>query len=169
MVGLNDPCMFLGRCLEAYSKTRTADAINALGKLRPTEALLVVPNSVSKQSLQDSNEDLEKGSVDAEITQDMKPGFHIERVDADLLEVGDVVRVPHGSTPSADGTILSGEGSAFDESSLTGESKPVKKAQGDKVFVGTINKGKVVDVKVDAIGSETMCVMLYLDEAFTDD
>ena len=49
---------------------------------------------------------------------------------------------------------------AFDESSLTGESKLVKKESGDKVYVGTINKGSVVDVRVDTIGGETMYVVL---------
>lgn len=80
----------------------------------------------------------------------------MQKVDVNLLEVGDIVRVLLGSTPPADGVIVSSEGSAFDESSLTGESKPVKKAAGDRVFVGTINKGKVIDVKIAAIGGETM-------------
>ncbi|KIJ70588.1 hypothetical protein HYDPIDRAFT_122600 [Hydnomerulius pinastri MD-312] len=41
--------MFLlcGRYLEAYSKARTADAITALGSLRPAEALLVTPRTAS--------------------------------------------------------------------------------------------------------------------------
>ncbi|OSX60168.1 hypothetical protein POSPLADRAFT_1147688 [Postia placenta MAD-698-R-SB12] len=116
--------LLIGRFLEAYSKGRTADAITALGKLRPTSALLV------------------------EMT--------VQRVDAELLEVGDIVRVQNGSTPPADGTIVAGNDGAFDESSLTGESRLVKKNVGDKIFLGTINKAGVVDVRVDAIGGETM-------------
>jgi cation transport ATPase len=58
--------------------------------------------------------------------------------------------------PPADATIVSGIDSAFDESSLTGESKLIKKSLGDKVFVGTINKGEMVDARVDAIGGATM-------------
>lgn len=80
----------------------------------------------------------------------------IERIDAELLEVGDIVRVQHGGSPPADGTIVSGNGGAFDESSLTGESRLVKKQVGEDVFLGTINKGAVVDVRVNAIGGETM-------------
>lgn len=77
-------------------------------------------------------------------------------VPAELLEVGDIVRVPQGSSPPADGVVVTGAGGAFDESSLTGESKLVKKSIGDQVFVATVNKGAFVDVRVEAIGGQTM-------------
>ncbi|KAI0775940.1 heavy metal translocatin [Trametes elegans] len=159
--------MFLlaGRFLEAFSKGRTADAITALGKLRPTSALLVVPTSSAQSQLSRTasgrtaadRHDLEKGDAASE-EQNLasKPGTKVERVDAELLEVGDVVRVLNGASPPADGTVVSGDGGAFDESSLTGESRLVKKHVGDKVFLGTINKAGVVDVRVDEIGGQTM-------------
>ncbi|TBU32915.1 heavy metal translocatin [Dichomitus squalens] len=162
--------MFLlaGRFLEAFSKGHTADAITALGKLRPTSALLVVSASeaASLNELSPSNSssdtvaqehDPEKGNAESEEQNfASKPGTKVQRVDAELLEVGDVVRVLHGASPPADGTVVSGDGSAFDESSLTGESRLVKKQIGDKVFLGTINKAGVVDVRVDEIGGQTM-------------
>ncbi|KAI0952212.1 hypothetical protein AcW1_004372 [Taiwanofungus camphoratus] len=159
--------LLVGRFLEAYSKGRTADAITALGKLRPTSALLVVPVCepngmdvpLSPIETQTTNfdHDLEKGDLNRENPAlSVKPGMKVERVDAELLEVGDVVRVQHGASPPADGTVVTGDGGAFDESSLTGESKLVKKQVGDQVFLGTINKAGMVDVRVDAIGGETM-------------
>lgn len=86
----------------------------------------------------------------------------VTRVPADLLEVGDVVRVQHGASPPADGTLVKvdGEHASYDESSLTGESRLVKKVVGDSVFVGTINRGTVVDIRVDAVGGETMYVIV---------
>ena len=100
---------------------------------------------------------MEKGDLEREEQNfTSKPGTGVERVAADLLEVGDVVRVLNGASPPADGTVVSGEGGAFDESSLTGESRLVKKQLGDKVFLGTINKAGVVDVRVDEIGGQTM-------------
>jgi Cu+-exporting ATPase len=143
---------FAGRYLEAYSKTRTADSISALGSLYPTDASVLVPRSLSDVSLNLDIEDLEKGDTKLE----SEPGFKIEKIDVGLLEVGDIVRVQNGSSPPADGTIVTGEKSAFDESSLTGESKLVKKQIGDKVFVGTINKSGVVDIRVDIVGGGTM-------------
>ncbi|KAI0677106.1 heavy metal translocatin [Trametes maxima] len=163
--------LLMGRFLEAFSKGRTADAITALGKLRPTSALLVVPASASAQATPElsrsttsqtaagahGRDDVEKGDLPSEEHNlASKPGTKVERVNAELLEVGDVVRVLNGASPPADGTVVSGDGGAFDESSLTGESRLVKKLVGDKVFLGTINKAGVVDVRVDEIGGQTM-------------
>jgi heavy metal translocating P-type ATPase len=105
--------LLLGRLIESYSKSRTGDAVEMLGKLRPTTAILVEGYGTEKE------EDVV--------------------VKADLLDFGDVVRVTHGASPPADGTVVRGE-SNFDESSLTGESRLVKKAPGDEVFSGTVNK-----------------------------
>ncbi|OBZ70406.1 putative copper-transporting ATPase HMA5 [Grifola frondosa] len=136
--------MFLlaGRFLEAYSKGHTADAITALGKLKPTSALLFVPTSkatateTSSSSVShaaDLDLDLEKGSATHEHVASTKPGTKFEKVDVELLELGDIVRVQHGASPPADGTIVTGDSGAFDESSLTGESRLVKKQPGDKI------------------------------------
>lgn len=155
----------LGRFLEAYSKAHTADAITALGKLRPAVALLLAsPKSagqaVSPKVSYSLSSDPEKGSEDGINGSVMEATFptSFTRIPVDQLEIGDVVRVQHGATPPADGTLVNVEGECalFDESSLTGESRPVGKKTGDNVFVGTINKGVVVDVKVEAIGGETM-------------
>lgn len=152
--------MCLGRYLEAYSKGRTADAVTALGNLRPSAALLL-----SKTASKDITSGrfppsyVEKGSPASSQTALTTPcNSAVERVSPDLLEVGDIVRVLHGASPPADGTLVNvSEGLAtFDESSLTGESRPVKKDVGDQVFVGTINRGAVVDIRVDAIGGQTM-------------
>ena len=145
--------------MEAYSKACTADAITALSSLRPSEALLLIPalscNSYSTKYPQ--SDDLEKGDQNAEDdVHYTKAGFTTKTIDSSLLEIGDIVRIANGSTPPADGTIISGQSCAFDESSLTGESRLVKKSVGDKVFLGTINKSGMVDVRVDAHSGTTM-------------
>lgn len=53
---------------------------------------------------------------------------------------------------------MSGQGIAFDESSLTGEAKLVKKNVGDKVYLGTINKSGIVHVRIDKIEGGTLSV-----------
>jgi P-type Cu+ transporter len=137
--------------LEAYSKKRTTDAITALGSLYPAEALLLVPKTPSPTH---STEDLEKGDPSLDFLSGSK--FTVEKIEVGLLDIGDIVRVQHGSSPPADGTIVTGINSAFDESSLTGESRLVQKQLGDKVYAGTINGSTMVDVRVDAIGGGTM-------------
>lgn len=147
--------IYVGRCLEAYSKARTADAITALGLLRPTQALLLTTDKTDVRY--SSSSDVEKGDFSSdEGLLSTKPGTRIEQIDASLLEVGDIVRIQNGASPPADATIISGEDAAFDESSLTGESRLVKKNVDDKVFLGTINKSKMVDARVDAHGGATM-------------
>jgi P-type E1-E2 ATPase len=85
----------------------------------------------------------------------------VRKIPVDLLEIGDVVRVPTGSTPPMDGIIISGH-SVFDESSVTGESKPIKKNPGDHVLLGTVNIGEAIDVRVAVADGKTMSVSSFL-------
>lgn len=127
-----------GRFLEAYSKARTGDAVSSLGNLRPSDALLVESQSTDADA---------SGSLGSD---------QITRVGVDLLEVGDMVRIPHGASPPADGLVV-GEGSyQFDESSLTGESRPVKKTVGDQVFTGSVNVGQPVQIRITELGGSSM-------------
>ncbi|KAF8272042.1 hypothetical protein EI94DRAFT_1718882 [Lactarius quietus] len=150
--------LLIGRYMEAYSKSRTGDAITSLSDLKPAEAL-VVGFSDEKRLLGDFRGiggDVESGDASTEIeVQLSEPGSRVQKISADFLEIGDIVRVPSGSTPPMDGTIASGQ-SLFDESSVTGEPKPIKKCPGDRVFLGTINVGKVIDVRMDVAEGKTM-------------
>ncbi len=69
-----------------------------------------------------------------------------EVVSLDKIQVGDIIEVKNGEKASVDGEISSGE-SSFDESSLSGESLPVSKKPGDKIYSGTINVGSVIRYK----------------------
>jgi heavy metal translocating P-type ATPase len=117
--------ILIGRFLEAYSKAKTGDAVTSLGKLRPEEAILVHAEEGDK------------------------------RIATDLLEIDDVVRVPHGISPPFDGIIVEGN-TRFDESSLTGESMPVRKAPGDIVYSGTINKGQPIKIRITTVSGTSM-------------
>lgn len=134
--------LLIGRLIEAYSKSKTGDAVLMLGKLRPTEALLVESGS---------SRDTATGE---EIAKGMR-GESLRNVNVDLLEFGDTVRVLHGGSPPCDGTVLHGE-TKFDESSLTGESKLVKKAVGDEVFSGTVNKDSPISIKITGVAGSSM-------------
>ncbi len=63
------------------------------------------------------------------------------------VEVGDRFRVRPGERIPLDGVVLSGE-SSVDQSSLTGESVPIRKEAGDEVFAGTINETGSLEVEV---------------------
>lgn len=128
-----------GRFLEAYSKAKTGDAVSSLGKLRPSDALLV-----------------ENQTPETAQTPDSPVSDQMRRVSVDLLEVGDTVRIPHGASPPADGVVVGDASYQFDESSLTGESRPVKKTAGDNVYTGSVNVGQPVHIKITELGGSSM-------------
>jgi Cu+-exporting ATPase len=82
-------------------------------------------------------------------------GKDVRQIDVDLLEMGDIVRVTGGGSPPSDGIVIDGV-SKFDESSLTGESKPVGKEIGDSVYSGTINREGPVSIRITEVGGSTM-------------
>ena len=70
------------------------------------------------------------------------------------LAVDDIVLVRAGARAPADGTIV--EGSAeFDESMITGESRPIFRDKGERVVAGTVATDNTVRVQVEAIGGDT--------------
>lgn len=69
--------------------------------------------------------------------------------------VGDVILVEPGYRIPVDGVVVSGE-SLVDESALTGESVPVTKAAGAKVYAGTTNGSAALKVRAEKVGNGTL-------------
>jgi P-type Cu+ transporter len=67
---------------------------------------------------------------------------------------GETIIIRPGSRIPADGEVCKGN-SFVDQSSITGESLPIEKVEGSKVFAGTINKEGVLEVRVEKIGRDT--------------
>jgi Cu+-exporting ATPase len=70
------------------------------------------------------------------------------------VQVGDIVVVRPGEKIPVDGSVLKGH-SSVDESMLTGESIPVEKKEGDRVFGATMNKNGSFEFKAEKVGAET--------------
>jgi len=70
------------------------------------------------------------------------------------VRLDDIVIVKPGSRIPVDGEVVKGV-SSVDQSSITGESLPVEKFEGHKVFAGTINQTGVLEVAPTAIGENT--------------
>ncbi len=77
-----------------------------------------------------------------------------EEVPASELKIGDTIRIRPGDNVAADGIILQGQGS-FNQATITGESLPADKKQGDEVFAGTQNLTGVLEIKVSRAGTDT--------------
>jgi Cu2+-exporting ATPase len=77
-----------------------------------------------------------------------------ELVPTAALRVGDVVLVRPGGRVPADGEVVEGT-AEFDESMLTGESRPVARSAGERVVAGGVAAGASVRIRVDAVGDAT--------------
>lgn len=89
-------------------------------------------------------------------------GGAVEEVPAAQLEVGDIVVLRPGARVPADGTVLRGRG-ALDESTITGESMPVGKEPGGKVFEATVNLDGVLEVQITkSLEQSTVARMIAL-------
>jgi len=122
----------LGHALENYAMGRARRAIEALAALRPETALV-------------------------------RRGEEVVEVAVDALQIGDIVVVKPDERVAADGFVVKGE-SSIDQAAITGESVPVDKRPvadpaaarerpdaveaAHRVFAGTINQGRVLEVEV---------------------
>jgi Cu2+-exporting ATPase len=83
----------------------------------------------------------------------VKDGIEIE-VPLDRLDKGDIVAAHTGDMVPVDGIIVDGL-AMIDQHALTGESVPVEKGVGDRVFASTVMVAGKVHVAVEKSGSET--------------
>lgn len=123
--------MLLGHWIEMRSITQAQGALAELAKLLPNTAVRIVPD----------------GGVGAAAER-------TEEVPLASLAEGDLVLVRPGARVPADGTVREGK-SSVNESMITGESRPVGKAVGDRVIAGTVNEAGSLRVEVTGTGERT--------------
>lgn len=79
-------------------------------------------------------------------------GMLVER-SIDDVRPGDRLFVKSGEVVPVDGVLLSD--AVFDESALTGESRPVERLQGDMVRSGAVNAAAALDLRATAVAAES--------------
>lgn len=108
----------IGEALEGYTADRARDSLRSLVALKPQTANRI--------------------QADDDKTQ-VVPVEH--------LNIDDHIRVLSGEKIPMDGEILSGA-SSINQASITGESLPIAKSDGDEVFAGSINGEGALDIRV---------------------
>jgi Cu2+-exporting ATPase len=95
-------------------------------------------------------------------------GDSTEKVPVSALREGDLVLVRPGAQVPADGIVEDGQ-SQVNESSITGESRPVDKTTGAEVIAGTVNGNGSLRILINRIGDQTMLagIMRLVREAQT--
>lgn len=117
-----------GRYLELLGRQKATGALDHLGRLKPMRANLVTGKIEEGQS---------------------------ELVSAVSLVPGQTVVVKPGELVPADGQLLSVD-AELDESLMTGESRPMRRTQGEFIVAGAVNVGSPIFMRVERIGSETV-------------
>ncbi len=138
-------------------------------------ALMLLTFLLAGRVLDAMMRDRARSGVEALVSQAAK-GAQVVGADGSLtylaaedLQPGMVMRVATGERLAADGEIVSGR-SRFDQSLLTGESRPVAVAQGETALAGTLNLEAPVDVRVSSAGRDTtLAEIARLMEASTQD
>ncbi len=77
-----------------------------------------------------------------------------EEVDIYDVDEGDTLLVRTGASIPVDGIVMTGDGH-IDEASITGESVPVSKGPGSKVFAGTILENGTIQIEAELVGEDT--------------
>jgi P-type Cu2+ transporter len=95
-------------------------------------------------------------------------GDTTEEVGVEELRAGDVVLVRPGAAVPADGVVKSGD-STLNEALITGESRPLRKTEGDAVIAGTTNGSGSLRVEVTRTGGDTALagIMRLVEQAQT--
>ncbi|ORX78321.1 heavy metal translocatin [Basidiobolus meristosporus CBS 931.73] len=125
--------ILFGKFLEAHAKGRTFDTISKLMELQAETATLVTIKE--GQPIENAQE---------------------EEIDFALVQQGDILKVNPGTRIPCDGTLYHGT-STFDESTITGESIPVRKSaeNGDRVISATLNLTSPVYFIAEKVGADT--------------
>ncbi|MCZ8536746.1 cadmium-translocating P-type ATPase [Paenisporosarcina quisquiliarum] len=102
---------------------------------------------------------------------DIAPARAVIRRNNEMMElgteeiiIGDTLIVKSGQKIAMDGEVISGQ-SSVNQAPITGESMPVKKAQGDEVFAGTLNEEGALEVRVTKrVEDTTIAKIIHLVE-----
>ncbi|HET6511655.1 MAG TPA: copper-translocating P-type ATPase [Candidatus Kapabacteria bacterium] len=128
--------------------------------------IMLLGHWIEMSSIQGAGKALEHLASLVPNTAHVLHGHDIHDMDVSSVQVGSRVLVRPGEQVPLDGEITEGR-SSFNESFLTGESKPVSKSEGDEVLAGAVNGEGAVTFRVTRTGSSTTLsqIQRLVDEA----
>ena len=155
--------LLIARYIELRTRITATALLDRAAKIIPQTAILLASRGAAESMLERSD-DSSKG--EACLTKNKKPHksggvtkgplteVPVEEIPVIELNPGDLIQISPGETLPVDG-IMQSSSSSFDESLITGESKPVIHHKGDLLMGGSINIDQVIEVEVTSGRSES--------------
>ena len=135
----------IGEALEGYTSERARRSLRSLLPLKPAVAHVMRP-------CLDCEEHLGQNGYTGGACPFCEQ--HEITLPVDKIAVGELVVVRPGERIPVDGHIFSGT-SLVNQAPVTGESVPVQKSPGDKVYAGTLNGDAVLEVTVSQLATNS--------------
>jgi len=118
-------------------------------------ALILAGNALEARAMRQTAAALRAlGRLQPPTARVLRDGMEVE-LPVEGVHTGDLIVVRPGERLAVDGEVESGE-SAVDESMLTGESLPVRRAAGDRVIGGTINTTGSIRYVATTVGADSV-------------
>ena len=118
-------------------------------------ALILAGNALEARAMRQTAAALRAlGRLQPPTARVLRDGIEVE-LPVEGVHTGDLIVVRPGERLAVDGEVESGE-SAVDESMLTGESLPVRRAAGDRVIGGTINTTGSIRYVATTVGADSV-------------
>lgn len=134
--------------LGAFALGEYAEAVGVVLFFRIGELFEDIAVSRSRKAITDVTE------LRVEEADVLRGGEYV-RVDADDIEVGDIVRIKVGERIAVDGVVESGE-SRIDTSAVNGEPVPMTVRAGDSIMSGCINISETFTLRATATADDSM-------------
>ncbi len=139
------PGAFLARGVQPHIYFEAVDAIIAL---------ILLGNLFEARAKQRTSEALRAlADLQPKTARVVRDGQEVD-VPVEQVRHGELVLIRPGERVPVDGDVSSG-GTAVDESMLTGESMPVAKGVGDRVFGGTMNRTGAIRITATMLGADS--------------
>ena len=122
-------------------------------------ALLLVARFFEHRARAKAARTIESVARELPATADRLRAGGVETVAVGALATDDLVRVPAGASVPADGVVVEGA-SSVEEALLTGESRPLRKQEGQTLLAGSINRESPLVMRVTAAGPSTTLASL---------
>jgi len=116
--------------------------------------MLMTGRSLEDQADRRARRELTALVAGAPQTASRRDGDTLEEVTVAEVAVGDLLLVKPGTTVPVDG-VLASERAVLDESTLTGESRPVERERGDRMPAGAVNAGGAVEMRATATDADS--------------